>query len=420
MGSPDEDDMATEGGKLAVAADISEPAESSMSGRDSANLLLDISDDGSDGEGVMGNKDVKRKASMDHSDKHNAKIPRIGSQNPSESAEIPTDNDDQASIASEASNNAESPTEDNEVHDSTDILKDKGHSTVVNLLEKRLRGSRGIKSQENLKYCLRMIDVLKLKYKEALGYKEKSRKGRKGCHPFTKEEFMARLCGRLGEEENIHPWATPSDPTGIPGLVMRAWDEISQCQIKDPRCGFLSGSSDAYLDDFDGRKLAITRHSEWVQRKKTAFISTTSSLEEIFNTRIPHFKRRQEKKKIPDNTKLTLINTRARLAAGLPILRMEEELKYYKVTNTYGNPFDVQYRGNSFYEHEYLMPFSIGPEQIVGTWALRDIEAWIANHGGTYENWFDMVGIQAFQEHERVRLGGIATVCKSGCDCCGQ
>jgi hypothetical protein len=231
---------------------------------------------------------------------------------------------------------------------------------------------------------------------------------------------MARLVGHSEGEEKSHSWAAPADPDEIPGLLMRTRDEMSQYQIKDPRSGFLSGSSDDLLDSYDARKLRITRHSEWGQRRKTPFISFTSSHKEIVEDRVPHFQERQKDKKILDNTKLTLINTRARLAAGLPILRMKMELKHYKVINRYGDPFKPDYQGKSFYEHDYLMLFRVPQEQIVRTWAWRDIEAWMTRTGRGFDGWFHSVGIPAFQEHERVRLGGTPASCKVGCDCCGQ
>ncbi|KAE9364637.1 hypothetical protein N431DRAFT_355542 [Stipitochalara longipes BDJ] len=261
-----------------------------------------------------------------------------------------------------------------------------------------------------------MVRALEEKYKKATDWKSK-KKLKTVPHPATREHFIKRFQGK-GTEEAEHPWLPSAelDPD-IPDILMRAWDEISQCQIRDYRVGCLSGSSACMLDTSARRKLALTRHSDWGNRFKTPFISTSSSLDEIAKERVPHFQLRQINKGIKDNTKLTLFNTRARRALGKSVLRMKDELLYYNVRTKYGTP---RYSVGSFFENEYLLPFSAGPDEIIGTWAWHQVEDWCNKNKSGFYGWFEQVGVSAFKEHERLRLGGLPNKCKAGCDCCGQ
>jgi hypothetical protein len=295
-------------------------------------------------------------------------------------------------------------------------LKLTQHRSIIKSLKTELRTLRPSLSTEKLEELLDMINALEAKYISATEYKSK-RKLKTVTHPATREHFIKRVQG-TGTEEIKHPWlpAAEFDPN-IPDILMRAWDEISQCQIRDYRVGCLSGSSDCMLDTFARRKLGLTRHSDWGNRFKTPFISTSSSLEEIAEHRVPHFQNRQSKKGIKENTKLTLFNTRARRALGKPVLRMKDELLHYDVRTKYG---DLRLYESSFYENEYLLPFSAGPDEIIGTWAWHQVEDWIEKNGSNFQGWFKSVGRAAFDRHEKLRLGGFPIKCKAGCDCCGQ
>ncbi|TVY47816.1 hypothetical protein LOCC1_G003936 [Lachnellula occidentalis] len=296
--------------------------------------------------------------------------------------------------------------------DPRDIIRDKQHRVVIKELRSTLQKSGGALTMGELQSCLDMVDVLNEKYINVTAKKIYSRK--KGKHPQDQEVMIKRF---EGKEERAHPWATASHPDEIPGLLMRAWDQKSQCQIKDYRVGFLSGGSTHFLDTKAKRTLALKQHADWGNRSKTPFISFSSSLREIGLSRVPHFQERQANCGILDNTKLTIINARARNAAGLPILRMKDELLHYNVTNKYGDP---RFEKDSFYENEYIVPFSVRPEEIVRTYAWHDIERWMETNRAEFEDWYIKVGVEDFKEHERVRLGGTPAKCKDGCDCCGQ
>jgi hypothetical protein len=93
----------------------------------------------------------------------------------------------------------------------------------------------------------------------------------KNPHPQTAKDMYARL---RGQEEDKHPWA-PSKATfdQIPPLMMRVWDAASQCKIDDDKVGFTSGGHHAVLDTDEARRVEMSRHIDWQQRKKTSLIS---------------------------------------------------------------------------------------------------------------------------------------------------
>jgi len=65
---------------------------------------------------------------------------------------------------------------------------------------------------------------------------------------------------------------------------------------------------------------------------------------------------------------VTVVNLRARIRSGLPILRAVEERRYYGVDD----PSNGNY---SMLEHEILCPWEIIEDEIVGTWGWEDVQA---------------------------------------------
>jgi hypothetical protein len=223
-------------------------------------------------------------------------------------------------------------------------------------------------------------------------------------HPQRHEEFVERIGGT---EERSRPWMkSMEDSADFPQFVMRCWDEISQCQIKDPTTGFLSGGSANLLTTNYNRTRALTQHADWRNRVKTAFISTTSSLREIEEIRVPHMQNRQAKKKVKDYTRFSVINVNAILAKGKPIMRMKDELRHYDVKDRFGKP-RLEYWHGSYYENEYIVPFSISPDAIVNTWPWREIQAWMEKHG-SFAEWVRCVGRPAYEKHEAARVAQVA------------
>ena len=223
------------------------------------------------------------------------------------------------------------------------------------------------------------------------------------------------------EEEQEHSWMpTPELLTRTEnrrGLLLRAWDEMSECKINDNTVGFLSGASWFPLGSAADRYEALKCHANWGSRVKTPFISTTTSIGEIEHVRIPAFTKRQGEKGIKYNSKLTIINAHARLAKGLPVLSMNAELDYYNVHTPYGDRRNYK---NSFYTHEYLLPFRVSIGEIVATWCWQDIEKTVRKSRTTVEKWFNTVAVPLYEEHEAARKEGRPMKFKGGCACCGH
>jgi hypothetical protein len=220
-----------------------------------------------------------------------------------------------------------------------------------------------------------------------------------------------------GEEEKRHPWAVPSSGPELeqygkerPTMLFRVTDQSSKGQVRDPRVGYVSADSDAMLDTAERRKIAIEQHADFSNRHRTSFVSFSDSPEHVEKHSVPWYQFRQEKNKILDNTKLSIISVPARIANGLPILRIKDELAYYKARNA----------GESIYKTEWVCPFNIGPTEIVDTWAWRRIEKWMLQNHSDFAGWVEMVGKPAFEEHERVRKGGKPLAHPTGCKCCGH
>ncbi|CZR56783.1 uncharacterized protein PAC_06672 [Phialocephala subalpina] len=291
----------------------------------------------------------------------------------------------------------------------------KQHRMIVKDLINSLIFAKPALKQDHLDDCLSMVEVMEEKYIKAM-QPNSGPKTQQVSHPKTAEEHTKRLGG---DEEKARPWLpTKKSKSEMPGLVMRAWDEMSQCQIKDFRVGFLSGGSANMLNSKVNRQFWLQAHANWGNRFKTPFISTSTSLHEIAEDRVPRFQRRQENKGVKENTKLTLINLHARQAAGNPAMWMMDELIHYDVTTKYGKP---QYYARSFYTNEIILPFCVGPAEIVGTWAWHQVEKWVEDNKSDFGGWYLQVGVPAFKEHERVRLGGTPMPKHNiGCDCCGQ
>ena len=248
--------------------------------------------------------------------------------------------------------------------------------------------------------CLDLLEVLKEKH---LGEQDTSLWKLDGthAHPRTRWEFKKRI---VGLEEKDRPWMrSMEDKDKFPKLLLRCFDQFSICQIRNPSEGFLSGSSEYILNTHYSRARALERHIDWRNREKTAFISASSSLKDIENNLVPHMQVRQAKRRIMEFTRLMIINVNAILAKGKPIMRMKDELIHYEVKDKSGNLRYTKRWGESFYEHGYIIPFSITADAIVGEWRWSDVKSWM-HENGTFANWIERIGTVAYEEHEKLRL----------------
>jgi len=85
-------------------------------------------------------------------------------------------------------------------------------------------------------------------------------------------------------------------------------------------------------------------------------VSTTSDPDNVL------WRARYHSKQSRGQVFVTVINIRARRRPDLPVFHAVDEMKHYGVPDPYE-------RNYAFYENEYLCPWTISQEVIVGTWA---------------------------------------------------
>lgn len=275
-------------------------------------------------------------------------------------------------------------------------------SLCKSLYELLLR-SNGRLSREELNDCLESILILQAKYHQLLHPSPRSLKIREQytTYPMVPKEVAARM---EGTEEAQHPWMDKellNPPVG--GILYRAWDPVSRCKMIRGDVGFLSMGCDSRFSTAEGRKDNLKCHANWGNRRKTPFISTTPSINLLAKQYIPTFKRRQTYETDSINMiRVTAINFNARRAGGWPVLHMLDELRHYNV--------EIPARcTHSTYENEYILPFRIRPEEIVGDWHQADVERWLRTRDPkklNYELWEREVVKPLYDEHERSRKAG--------------
>jgi len=193
---------------------------------------------------------------------------------------------------------------------------------------------------------------------------------------------------------------------------MRVTDESSMAKIY-PDLGVLSRGTKSNFSTEKGRQADLEKHLNWKCREPTVFISTTGCVEDFREQRISHMLNRDGRRPTVCTIKLIFINGYARLAAGWSILRVKKVIEEFKV----GTPTS---RGAPWFEHEYLCPFMIGPDQIVGTYCWTVVEQYMKENKCDYYAWHKAVVLPAFKEHEAARKEGRPVRGKAGCICCGH
>lgn len=125
------------------------------------------------------------------------------------------------------------------------------------------------------------------------------------------------------------------------------------------------------------RQETLRDHANYRDLKPTPYISFTDSKAEVRDL----VWKRSKTGKRGDQT-LVVIDPRRRFELGLPILRAEDEMRYYDVADPYGR--DYQY-----YRDQYLCLWEVTPEEIIGTWDWNDLSK--------NEHWYDEVVIPALE-----------------------
>lgn len=293
-----------------------------------------------------------------------------------------------------------------------DMLRNKQHRGLVSSLRGILATTKDKLSGKQHRDCLEILTILNEKHVNATSRKQANRLKR--MRPTTGKSLFGRL---KGDEEVRHPWAVPSPGPERekyreerPKMLFRVTDQSSKGQIRDPRVGFISADSDAFLNTAAKRKTALQQHANFSNRRRTSFVSFSDSAVHIAKRCVPWLQFRQARNRFLDNTKLSIISVPARIANGLPILRIQDELAHYGAYNA----------ANPIYNTEWVCPFTIGPSEIVNTWAWSRVEEWMTQHKTDFAGWVEKVGMPAFEEHERVRKGGKPLEHAAGCKCCGH
>jgi hypothetical protein len=179
---------------------------------------------------------------------------------------------------------------------------------------------------------------------------------------------------------------------------MRVTDQLSRANIRNPAMGFLSDGWEGDLDTFEGRAKLINNHVNFQEGEPSIFVSATSSVSNFAKNRIPYFVTRDKRVRedigsARSTVMIHIINGSARLDSGWPVLRMSEQIIRYK---TFLLP-------NSVFAPEYILPFRVSPEQIVGSWKWSEIVNYMEEHECTYVQWHNDVVLPAFEEHEKTR-----------------
>lgn len=273
------------------------------------------------------------------------------------------------------------------------------------------------KAFEEIMEKIKSLDTLtKVKY-EAATVKKLNKPVPQGWHHDTPEKV--RDCLR-GSAERLRPWF-PSPDMALPndGLLMRVTDEASKGKVENDQGG-LSWGADSKFHTFEGRQYELTQHVNFRSNWKGPLISTSGCPLEFFGQKpepwfpkvIDHYIARDRNKASRCTIKLHFINAPARLAAQWPILNFKAELDHYKVKPSHGD--------FSYFQNEYILPFRIPVEQLVGTWLLSDVEEYMDEHGCDRMKWYEDVVLPAYKEHEAARLEGRAANLRDACVCCGH
>lgn len=157
--------------------------------------------------------------------------------------------------------------------------------------------------------------------------------------------------------------------------LLRIWDHNSGSQPDDAN-RMLARAHRQKLDTVISRQESLQHHhdnSNW--SVKTPYISFTSSpnaLRDLANYRL--------EKRNRYNQQLTVINPQKRLALGLPILHVADEMAYYGISNPYRS---------DYYTDHYLCLWEVTPAEVVGTWSWEELRR--------DPRWYERVIVPAYQ-----------------------
>jgi hypothetical protein len=150
--------------------------------------------------------------------------------------------------------------------------------------------------------------------------------------------------------------------------ILRIYDYMSGSRPEEDR-RMLARASRMNLSTQHARRTTLKIHADHKKWEPTPYISFTDSPVDIAS----FAQQRRADGKRGDQT-LVVIDPRRRFELGLPIIRAEEEMRYYHVDDPYRR--DYQY-----YENHYLCLWEVTPEEVVGTWDWNELSK--------DENWYE-------------------------------
>lgn len=130
------------------------------------------------------------------------------------------------------------------------------------------------------------------------------------------------------------------------------------------------------LGTFKSRKELLTIHinyKTWIPTPYVSFTTSPFQVEDLADLRA------QRRYRGPHT--LTVVNPNNRIRAGLPVLHVADEMKYYDIADPYG-------KSNEYYEDHYICLWEVTEREIVGYWDWNDL---VAN-----KNWYEEVIMPAF------------------------
>lgn len=239
-----------------------------------------------------------------------------------------------------------------------------------------------------------MLKVLAEKYHAVINYRRAPVRPNRDF-PQSKDALAKLL---VGQAEDERAWIKGA--TDVPPTLWRVWDGSSQGQIFDKVHGFLAAKCTEVgeLNTMEGRQLNIQRHNNFSNRKPTCFLSFSSSLVGCWDFRVPHHRKRGQKKKPARPIKLSLVNPQARKRRGRAVLNMLHEIDAYNALG-YANRELV-------YQHEWLLLYQSPAVEIVWSWWEKDMANWMRVHKVGPREWEETVALPLLAEHERLDSTG--------------
>lgn len=157
-------------------------------------------------------------------------------------------------------------------------------------------------------------------------------------HANSVEEFEEIL----GKEEGKRRWIPELEEKpgkDFPTILYRVWYEKPKCKISlVGDGGFLSGAGDIPLGTEEQQNISLFNHGKWAYKKPTAYISATSSADDIAKMWAATLEKNEDEN-LPSTIAVTIINPHHKFRKRFPIRRMRDELFHYsrKLAQTFIN-----------------------------------------------------------------------------------